>query len=168
MLHPTTPDPFVVKALHEFCPVRVIEEPFKVMVSPPSPRETMPFAVRVWPSATVSPAFAEIRPEEVRVPVIEVLSKSEITPEVESITMLPVSPPPMVSVCWLVVWRDPALSSTKSAENEAVWDPLARESPINANLADVVEVPPIKRSMVELIGVRALPSVEVVQYSVPV
>ena len=60
------------------------------------------------------------------------------------------------------------MSSTKSAENEAVWDPLARESPINANLADVVEVPPIKRSIVELIGVRALPSVEVVQYSVPV
>src|SRR3989344_6568626 len=79
----------------------------------------------------------------------------------------PLSPPPKVRVCLLVVPRFPkpvrkaALLLPVPAETEAVGVPLLTFS--TANLAEAEVVPPMRRSRVELIGVRALPSAEVVQ-----
>ena len=70
-------------------------------LSPPSPRVTIPLAVRVCPFTTVRPPEAEIRDETARVPVIEVLSERAIEEDPESITMFPVVAPPNVRVLFL-------------------------------------------------------------------
>ena len=71
-------------------------------LSPPSPRVTIPLAVRVCPFTTVRPPEAEIRDETARVPVIEVLSERAIEEDPESITMFPVDEPPRVRLWRLV------------------------------------------------------------------
>ena len=67
-----------------------------------------PFVVKearvvACPLATLNPPFAEIRPDAVSVPVIEVLSRSEMLLDPESITMFPVLLPPRVKVWPFVV-----------------------------------------------------------------
>ena len=88
-------------------------------LSTPSPSVTIPEAVRVCPFATVSPPLADRREDTPRVPVIEVLSDRAILPEAESITMLPVFPPPRVRVWRLVVWIE-AVDESRTREPERV------------------------------------------------
>lgn len=125
-------------------------------LSPLSPRVTTPRAVSVCPLATVSPPFAESRLETESVPVIEVLSESEIREEPESITMFPVVEPPRASVCMFVVAKFPApvmyvLFAPELADIDAVGTPVPVLL-VNAKRADDVAVPPNNTSYVEIAG----------------
>ena len=123
-------------------------------LSPLSPRDITPVAVRVCPLATVNPPLADMRPLEARVPVIDVLSSREMFVEAppESMTMFPVVPAPRVRVCPLVVARLPApvryvAFAPEFAEIEAVGV-LSPALFRNANLAVVVAVEPNRTSYV--------------------
>ena len=127
MLHPTTPDPSVVNAVQLFFPVSV-----------------------VVPAATVNPFDAVIRPVDVSVPPASTLFARE---------MFPVVFPPIVSVWFLRDWIVDVLAVNT---NPFPFVPAASVAtgvfvaiPVTANSADAVELPPIRRSIVELIGVRA-------------
>jgi hypothetical protein len=69
--------------------------------------------------------------------------------------ILPVVPPPIVSVWLLVVVRLPEASKVRLPERVAVCCPRALFTPSTANFALVEDVPPIAKSTVEFFGERS-------------
>ena len=103
------------------------------------------------PFETVSPPFAVINPEDVNVPVMDVLFKISIKPEPEFKIIFPVVLPPRVRVCLLVVASVPVPVMYVALlplfpEIEAVGVPVALFR--NANFEEAVEVPPNRTSAV--------------------
>lgn len=119
-------------------------------------------AVPVRPVPAPLNEEAVIIPDALSAPVIEVLLRSDMFPVVE---------PPRVNVCILVVANVPLPVMYRAlfpefAEMDAVGVP--ESTLMNANLADVVAIPPIRRSCVVLICASALPSADVVNQLVDV
>ena len=108
-------------------------------------------SVVVCPFGTVNPPLNVASPVEVSVPEFEKLPVTEV---LLAIFTFPVVLPPIVKVWFFVVWSDPAASRTIDPESVAVWEPRESELPRIANLAEALDCPPIKKSSVELSGVR--------------
>ena len=137
------PDESILEVPLVWIAVVALRVPLTVRVSAASPSKSVS-VVRptLLPSMITLSTVQESNP--VPTPAV-VMSQSE-----ESMAMLPVVSPPMVKVWFSVVWITPAEFRTMLPEIEAVGVP--ESTLIKANLADEVEVPPIRRSRVSLMG----------------
>ena len=113
----------------------------------------------------------DARPEYIRRSWLSaVLSERVIRSDPAFKTIFPVDAPPIVNV---FPRRDCIVEFVASSEiplsfdAEIVATGVSDAIPVIANLADVVEVPPSRKSWVELIGVIAFPSADVVHQLVP-
>jgi len=129
-------------------------------------------SVRVLRSTDDNPEYTRFLLASVSANLEAVASARFTLPEPASITMSPVVEPPRVRVWALVVPRlPPPVKKAALFPEFADIEAVGVNAPVmfrTANFAEAVVVPPIRRSMVEFMGVSALPSAEVVHQLVPV